>query len=367
MVSFSELFTFIFIQIKGLIFPGSIRANCTRVDSDTNEFDPRAFDHDQPSSKYFLTHLSPTQLTLLCVGTLATLLLIGIGILQTKYICNYVSERKKRKLLLILAFLFPSSAALCLTGMYIPRSATINASLGLFVFLFAISALIRLCRTLCGGWETLADDLEAKGHRISLMNPPFCCFLWCLPTLHPSAETLRFFEIAVTQAPFVRAFVLITEIIAIAEYREYSAFWLQLCDTISLVSLLSLVFGFHALSRAAGATLSKFSYSSLFRLVDFGLLFFSAEEPLIFENIFVRFGAIGCSSTLNSHDQARFICNFVIILQLLFLSILACIFLRPTRSAIFDDHPRGYLSCSSAASGEEDGSSDSSQQALIIP
>lgn len=53
------------------------------------------------------------------------------------------------------------------------------------------------------------------------------------------------------------------------------------------------------------SSLSKYSYTSLFRLVDLGLLFFSAQEPLIFENIFVRFGAIGCSSTLNSHDQAR--------------------------------------------------------------
>jgi organic solute transporter subunit alpha len=365
MVNFDELISFIFTQIKSLLLPGSIRANCTRVDSDFN--DPAAFDHDQPSSKYFLTHLSSTQLTLLCLGTLATFSLIGIGIIQTKYIYTYVSERKKRKLLLILAFLFPISAALCLTGMFMPRASTINTSLGLFVFLFAISALIRLCQVLNGGWEQLADDMESRGHRISLMNPPFCCVLWCLPTLAPTSENLRFFELAVSQAPAVKALVLVTEIVAIAEYREASAFWLQLCDTVSLASLLALVYGFHALSRASGPTLSKFSYSTLFRLVDFGLLFFSAQEPLIFENIFVRFGAIGCTTTLNPHDQARFICNFVIILQLLLLSILACIYLRPSRTALFDNHPRGYLSCASTipVNSEGDVSSDSSQSALI--
>lgn len=156
---------------------------------------------------------------------------------------------------MILAFLFPGSAALCLTGMFVPRAATINASLGLFMFLFAIAALIRLCRTLAGGWTQLTDDMEQKGHRISLMNPPFCCFLYCLPTLPPAPETFRFLEIGVLQAPAVRAIVLVTEIVAIAEYRESATSWLQLCDTISLVSLLALVFGFHALSRAAGVSL----------------------------------------------------------------------------------------------------------------
>lgn len=196
--------------------------------------------------------MSSTQLSLLCIGTLATISLIGIGVYQARQICTYVSERKKRKLLLILAFLFPGSAALCLTGMFIPRAATINASLGLFVFLFAISALIRLCRTLCGSWAHLTDDMDQKGHRISLMNPPFCCVMFCLPTLSPKPETFRLLELAVMQAPAVRAIVLVAQIVSIAEYRESAALLIQLCDMISLVSLLALVFGFHALSRAAG-------------------------------------------------------------------------------------------------------------------
>lgn len=52
MVSFDELVAFIFVQIKALIFPGSIKINCTRIATDS--LDPFAFDHDQPSSKYFL-------------------------------------------------------------------------------------------------------------------------------------------------------------------------------------------------------------------------------------------------------------------------------------------------------------------------
>uniref|UniRef100_A0A7E4USK3 Organic solute transporter alpha-like protein n=1 Tax=Panagrellus redivivus TaxID=6233 RepID=A0A7E4USK3_PANRE len=343
MLSFNELVTRILALIRTLLIPGTVSANCTRIETDDG--DPNAYQHDQPTAKFFLTHLSKIQLTFLIAGSFATTALIALGLAHAKSIVNFVSNKTQRKLLLIQAFLFPASAALCLTGMFIPRSATINASLGLFVFLVAIAACIRLCRTLCSGWPQLAAELESRGKRISLMNPPFCCIIPCMPSLSPVEKNLRYLELAVLQAPFVRGFVVVTQVVAIAEYREGAAFWLQVCDVATLVSLLMLVFGFHTLSRAAGEILTDYAYTSLFRIVDLGLLFFSAQEPLIFENIFVRFGAIGCSPTLNPHDNARFICNFLIIMQFCVLSTFASHLLRPQRSALFDRHPVNYSPC----------------------
>ena len=166
----------------------------------------------------------------------------------------YVSEKKHRKLLLVLSGLFPCAASLCLTGMFIPRAATINASLGLFFFIVAITSLVRLCRYLTGGWAQLAAELSHQGHRMSLMNPPFCCVIPCLPRVSATEQNLRWLELSVCQAPAIRVFVLLTQIVAIAEYRESATILLQLCDLASLVSLLLLVFAFHTLSRAAGVS-----------------------------------------------------------------------------------------------------------------
>uniref|UniRef100_A0AC34PX41 Organic solute transporter subunit alpha n=1 Tax=Panagrolaimus sp. JU765 TaxID=591449 RepID=A0AC34PX41_9BILA len=252
MWTFDELFAFIIAQIRSLVLPGSLETNCTLTDAVNS--DPAEFYNDQPSSKHFLTHLSHTQKVLLIIGSVATFLLISIGFGQARLISKYVSEKKHRKLLLVLAFLFPGAAGLCLTGMFVPRAATINASLGLFIFIVAITSLIRLCRYLTGGWAQLAAELDHKGHRMSLMNPPFCCILPCLPRLTATQKNLRWLELAVCQAPLVRGIVLLSQIIAIAEYRENANTLVQICDLTSLVSLLLLVFAFHTLSRAAGVS-----------------------------------------------------------------------------------------------------------------
>lgn len=198
--------------------------------------------------------MSQTQKILLIIGSVATFLLILIGFGQAQLISKYVSEKKHRKLLLVLAFLFPGSAGLCLTGMFIPRAATINASLGLFIFIVAITSLIRLCRYLTGGWAQLAAELDHKGHRISLMNPPFCCILPCLPKITATEKNLRWLELSVCQAPLIRGIVLLSQIVAIAEYRENANTLIQICDLLSLASLLLIVFAFHTLSRAAGVS-----------------------------------------------------------------------------------------------------------------
>lgn len=197
---------------------------------------------------------------MLLLGTIATLLLILIGIAQSRLILSYVSERKHKKLLLIIVCLFPGSAILCLIGMFVPRAATINASFGLFVFVIAISSLIKLCRYLTGGWSQLAAELNHVGHRISIANPPFCCIIPCLPRITATEKHLRYLELAVIQAPFVRCFVLVAQIVLISEYRDQAATLVQLCDLITLFSLLSLVFAFHTLSRAASVSFNRNYY-----------------------------------------------------------------------------------------------------------
>ncbi|VDK30673.1 unnamed protein product [Anisakis simplex] len=53
---------------------------------------------------------------------------------------------------------------------------------------------------------------------------------------------------------------------------------------------------------------------TIFRLIDVALLFYTAQQPMIFENILVRFGVVQCGPALSAQDNAR--CEW----SLLFLS-----------------------------------------------
>jgi hypothetical protein len=91
----------------------------------------------------------------------------------------------------------------------------------------------------------------------------------------------------------------------------------------TLASLLLAIFGIHTLARVTSVNgnfkikldliylffsqeeLSRFGFGGIFRLVDLGLLFFSAQQPFIFQNILLRFEVIHCGVMLSPQDNAR--------------------------------------------------------------
>jgi hypothetical protein len=65
------------------------------------------------------------------------------------------------------------------------------------------------------------------------------------------------------------------------------------------------------LSKFIQEELSRFGFGGIFRLVDLGLLFFSAQQPFIFQNILLRFGVIHCGVLLSPQENAR--CKSILI------------------------------------------------------
>jgi len=126
------------------------------------------------------------------------------------------------------------------------------------------------------------------------------------------------------------------QVVAVAEARGEALKWLQLFDFASLISLMLAIFGIHTLARLTSNQLSQFGFFAIFRIVDVALMLFSAQHPILFQNIFLRFGVIHCGSLLSPQDNARFICNFAIICELFLLSILSTLLVSPHRNCLFD-------------------------------
>ncbi|KAL3077161.1 hypothetical protein niasHS_013150 [Heterodera schachtii] len=187
---------------------------------------------------------------------------------------------------------------------------------------------------------TLALSLTDKGKLIDFRGPPFCCLLYCLPRANPTEVNLTRLEWIVLQAPIIRVLIVFGQVVVVAEAREDAYRWLQFFDLATVASLLLAIFGVHTLARVTSEELSRFGFGGIFRLVDFGLFFFTAQQPFLFQNIFLRFGVIHCAALLSPQDNARFICNFCIIAELLLLSMFSIFWASPHRNSMFDQFVR---------------------------
>ena len=107
--------------------------------------------------------------------------------------------------------------------------------------------------------------------------------------------------------------------------------------------------------------LREYCFMTVFRLVDISLLFFTAQQPMIFENILLRFEWIPCGPLLSAESNAKcqfflnhgeeqsgidnmwclvaVVCSFVLICQMFLLSLASSFLLAPHRCALFDVFP----------------------------
>ncbi|KJH47916.1 hypothetical protein DICVIV_05983 [Dictyocaulus viviparus] len=195
-------------------------------------------------------------------------------------------------------------------------------------------------RHLFGGRMSFSNRLQYESRPIDFRSPPFCCLLPCLPTAESSEKNIRKLEWLVLQAPVVRALIIVSDIIAVAEMREEAKTFLRYSDIFSVGSLLLAIFGVHTLARVTSDKLSDFCFMTVFRFVDVSLLFFSAQQPMLFQNVLLRFHLITCGPLLTAQENAtcKLVCNFVIICEIFVLCLLATVLLAPRRNAMFDNY-----------------------------
>ncbi|VDK29794.1 unnamed protein product [Gongylonema pulchrum] len=221
-----------------------------------------------------------------------------------------------------------------------PRTSMVMASLGVLYFLTCLFVLISLIRHLFGSRDAFSATLLFDNKQIDFQSPPFCCCCPFLPKAKSTVRNLRHLEWMVLQAPVVRAIIVAFNVVAVAEWREAANRYIHLSEMVSVVSLLLAIFGVHTMARLTSDKLSQYGFMTIFRIIDIALLFFTAQQPMIFDNILIRFGVFKCGPLLSAPDNARFICNFVIIAEMLLLSLFATFSLAPSRSALFDLYGR---------------------------
>uniref|UniRef100_A0A915PUN0 Uncharacterized protein n=1 Tax=Setaria digitata TaxID=48799 RepID=A0A915PUN0_9BILA len=291
---------------------------------------------DQPSAYHFISNLRGTQFILLVIATIFTFLVLVLAGIHWFYVWMYVAEEKRQNKLYFLLSLFPVSTMCCYIGMLSPRTSLIMSSLGVFYFLTCLFVLISLIKHLFGSRDAFSSILLFDRKPIDFQSPPFCCCCPCLPKAKSTVRNLRQLEWLVLQAPVVRAVIVTFNVIAIAEWREAANKYIRFSETVSVASLLLAIFGVHTLARLTSDKLSHYGFMTIFRVVDIALLFFTAQQPIIFENILIRFNVLNCGPLLSVEDNARFICNFVIIVEMLLLSLFTSFMVAPSRSALFD-------------------------------
>lgn len=293
---------------------------------------------DTPSAKEFLAHLEPFQVILLAVAAAFTLVVYVLALIHWYYVYSFVSIETRRNKLYWLVTLFPVSTGCCLIGMLAPRTSLIMTALGLLYYLMCLFVIVSLCRHLFGGRSSFSNSLQFDSRPIDFRSPPFCCLLPFLPTAESSEKNIRRLEWLVLQAPVVRALIIVSDIIAVAEMREEAKTFLRYSDVASVGSLLLAIFGVHTLARVTSNKLSDYCFMTVFRFVDVSLLFFSAQQPMLFQNVLLRFDLITCGPLLTAQENATFVCNFVIICEMFVLCLLATVLLAPRRNAMFDNY-----------------------------
>ncbi|PAV56795.1 hypothetical protein WR25_05051 [Diploscapter pachys] len=322
MESASSLRFSLFDLIHRLIFPPE--SNCTS---------------DTPSAPEFLSNLEPFQVVMISIASCLTLIILILALIHWFYVYNYVALEERRNKLYWLVTLFPVSTSCCLLSMLIPRASLIISALGILYFLVCLQILVSLCRHLFGGRTSFSDVLQIESRQIDFRSPPFCCLLPKLPRAAATEKNLRRLEWFVLQAPIVRSLILIVDIVAVTELREAAVPILRYADVAAVGSLMLAIFGVHTLARTTADKLSDYCFMTIFRLVDISLLFFSGQQPIIFQNILVRFNLIKCGPLLSSLENAAFVCNFVVICELFCLCLIASWLLSPRRNAMFDKLP----------------------------
>jgi organic solute transporter subunit alpha len=293
---------------------------------------------DQPPSRVFLKNLEPVYIVMLSIASALMLSILVLALMQWYCVWSYVGVERRRNLLYFLLALFPFASGCSLVSMYVPRTSLLLTSFGVLYFMLCLFAVVSLLQDLFGGRAAMAAHLEFHDHGINFQNLPLCCCCCFLPQATSSERNLRRIEWFVLQAPVIRTVIVASNMVAIAELRSKAAIWLRISEIIAVGSLLPAIFGCHTLARLAREKLDRsYRFSVIFRIVDFSLLLFTAQQ--IIYDILTFFHAFSCGPYLTPSDKSRFFNSFTVICEMFTLSLLACYLLSPAQNAIFDKYP----------------------------
>ncbi|CAJ0609050.1 unnamed protein product [Cylicocyclus nassatus] len=284
--------------------------------------------------------LTDSQYALLVIGAILVTAVLALGTVHLMYVWKYVSDERIRSKLYILALLFPMIVALSIISMVSPRSSPLLTSVGLLYIQYSMYTAISLNRIILGGYERFSSMLNDEKVMMNFQVPPCCCCMPCLPKPAPSAQKLNIMECLSLQGTIVRVIIVIINCHLVSEFPEQTQHLLLVTELAGILSLLFTLFGSHAIGKITGPYVQQYRSIILFRFTDISLALFTAQLPLIFDLIFVKYGVITSGPVQTALGNAKYLNSFVLICEAFLLSILASLLMTPKKSALFDKYPQ---------------------------
>ncbi|KHJ97989.1 hypothetical protein OESDEN_02020 [Oesophagostomum dentatum] len=299
-----------------------------------------------PDVQTFYASLSTSQYILLTAGAGIATAVITLGLVHLFHVWKYISDERIQTKLYFLSLLFPLLVTLSLASMFSPRSNPILTSIQVFYVQFCMYTTVSLCRVIYGGRERMCSVLSEEKAVVNFQVPPCCCCMVCLPKPAPSERTLRILECLSLQGAVVRAFIVILNCHFVSERPLETEHTLLITELSVIPSLLLALFGSHVIAKLTAPHIQQYKTVTMFRFADISLALFTAQLPLIFDLILIKFGIITCGPVQSALGNAKYINSFVQICEVFLLSLLASWLLAPEKSALFDKYPHRQVQLS---------------------
>lgn len=287
----------------------------------------------------FFQDIEPAFLVSICLGMIATGVVLVLGILHWVFVLKFISNEQIRTDMYWLVFMGPVVSLCGAIGMLVPRAAIFLYAIALVYFMICIFVLVCIMTTLHGSREAMCEKLTKKGVKISAQVCPIGCCFFCLPKIEPSQFNFRRLEWLVFQSPIVRIFLEMLNIIVFMEINSRVSLFFQMSNLIGMISLFIGSYGSYMVIPAGSSLLGEYRFLLLFRLVDFSQLAWSVQK-FVFEFLAFPGLKIFNSETLPATAKAQFCISFLLCLEMLIVSLLATWMFRPSQTWFFDKYRR---------------------------
>ncbi|KAI6226256.1 Organic solute transporter alpha-like protein 1 [Aphelenchoides fujianensis] len=289
-----------------------------------------------PTVQEWFDGMEAQYMIFICLGIGFSIVSIVLAAVHLLYVLRYISNEQIQTDLYWLVFMAPVVSLCGSIGMILPRSIVFLYAVALVYFMLCIFVCVTLMTTLHGSRQAMCEKLLQRNVKISLRVMPLGCCLFCFPKIAPTDRNFRKIEWLVFQSPLVRILLEILNLMVFFELGERTHWFFQASNLLGMLSLFVASYGSYMLIPAGSKLLHAYRFKLMFRIVDFAQLAYSVQKFA-----FDFFGAVGLFKSgplLPDTSKGLFYASFLLTAEMLFVSIMASIWFRPSQTIFFDKY-----------------------------